>query len=83
MPFLRPDVVKLDLHLVQQRPNHAVAEIMTAVTAYAEQSGADIFAEGIETELHEQMARSWQRETSALSSNDLGTGEPVTARAAV
>ncbi len=58
MPFLRPDVVKLDLTLVQQRPDRAVAEIMTAVTAYAERSGAHILAEGIETELHEQMARS-------------------------
>jgi len=58
MPFLRPDVVKLNLHLVQQRPDQAVAEIMTAVTAYAEQSGAHILAEGIETAEHEQMARS-------------------------
>ena len=58
MPFLRPDVVKLDLHLVQQRPDQAVAEIMTAVTAYAEQSGAHVLAEGIETAEHEQMARS-------------------------
>ena len=58
MPFLRPDVVKLNLHLVQQRPDEAVAEIMTAVTAYAEQSGAHILAEGIETAEHEQMARS-------------------------
>ena len=31
---------------------------MTAVTAYAEQSGAHILAEGIETAEHEQMARS-------------------------
>ncbi len=58
MPFLRPDVVKLDLHLVQQCPDQAVAEIMTAVTAYAEQSGAHVLAEGIETAEHEQMARS-------------------------
>jgi len=43
---------------VQQRPDQAVAEIMTAVTAYAEQSGAHILAEGIETAEHEQMARS-------------------------
>jgi len=58
MPFLRPNVVRLDLHLVQQRPDLAVAEIMTAVTAYAEQSGAHVLAEGIETAEHEQMARS-------------------------
>ncbi len=58
MPFLRPNVVRLDLHLVQQRPDLAVAEIMTAVTAYAEQSSAHVLAEGIETAEHEQMARS-------------------------
>jgi EAL domain-containing protein (putative c-di-GMP-specific phosphodiesterase class I)/DICT domain-containing protein len=57
MPFLRPDVVKLDLRLVQQRPDVAVAEIMTAVTAYAEQSGALVLAEGIETPKHLALAR--------------------------
>lgn len=57
MPFLRPDIVKLDLRLVQQRPDEAVAEIMTAVTAYAEASGAKILAEGIETPQHAALAR--------------------------
>ena len=37
MPLLRPDVVKLDLRLVQERPGPEVAEIMNAVNAYAEQ----------------------------------------------
>src|SRR4051812_7087976 len=57
MPFLRPDIVKLDLRIVQQRPDEAVAEIMTAVTAYAEASGAKILAEGIETPQHSALAR--------------------------
>ncbi len=57
MPLLRPDVVKLDLSLVQQRPTPAVAEIMNAVNAYAERSGALILAEGIETEQHLTAAR--------------------------
>jgi EAL domain-containing protein (putative c-di-GMP-specific phosphodiesterase class I) len=57
MPFLRPDVVKLDLRLVQQQADEAVAEIMTAVTAYAEQSGALVLAEGIETPQHAALAR--------------------------
>jgi diguanylate cyclase (GGDEF)-like protein/PAS domain S-box-containing protein len=52
MSLLRPDVVKLDLSLVQGRPSPAVAEIMNAVNAYAERSGALILAEGIETEKH-------------------------------
>jgi diguanylate cyclase (GGDEF)-like protein/PAS domain S-box-containing protein len=52
MALLRPDVVKLDLSLVQDRPSPAIAEIMNAVNAYAERSGALILAEGIETERH-------------------------------
>ena len=58
MPLLRPDVVKLDLRLVQERPSRAVAEIMGAVNAYAEESGALLLAEGIETEQHLMTARS-------------------------
>ncbi|MDO9379641.1 MAG: diguanylate cyclase [Nocardioidaceae bacterium] len=56
MPLLRPDVVKLDLRLVQQRPGPAVAEIMNAVNAYAERSGALVLAEGIEDDRHVTMA---------------------------
>jgi len=57
MPLLRPDVVKLDLSLVQQRPGPAVAEIVNAVNAYAERSGALVLAEGIENEEHLALAR--------------------------
>ncbi|MFQ1004206.1 EAL domain-containing protein [Modestobacter sp. SSW1-42] len=57
MPLLRPDVVKLDLRLVQERPGPAVAEIMHAVNAYAESSGAVLLAEGIENEQHLATAR--------------------------
>ncbi|MET0966023.1 MAG: EAL domain-containing protein [Nakamurella sp.] len=56
MPLLLPDVVKLDLSLVQQRPGPAVAEIMNAVNAYAESTGAVVLAEGIEDEKHLSMA---------------------------
>ena len=52
LEVVRPDVVKLDLGLVQRRPDRAVAEIMNAVNAYAERSGAQLLAEGIETEEH-------------------------------
>lgn len=58
MPLLRPDIVKLDLSLVQKRPGRAVAEIMNAVNAYAERSGAVLLAEGIEDEKHLEIARS-------------------------
>jgi len=57
MPLLRPDVVKLDLQLVQQRPDSSVAEIMNAVNAYAERSGAIVLAEGIEDQRHLRLAR--------------------------
>ncbi|MDL5156934.1 sensor domain-containing phosphodiesterase [Actinomycetospora termitidis] len=49
MPFLRPEVVKLDLSLVQGRDPGEVAEIVSAVAAYAEQSDAIVLAEGVET----------------------------------
>ncbi|MGY1605370.1 EAL domain-containing protein [Geodermatophilus sp. SYSU D00815] len=57
LPLLRPDVVKLDLRLVQERPGPAVAEIMNAVNAYAERTGAVVLAEGIETDAHLTAAR--------------------------
>ena len=57
MALLRPDVVKLDLSLVQDRPSPAVAEIMHTVNAYAERSGALVLAEGIETDRHLAAAR--------------------------
>jgi EAL domain-containing protein (putative c-di-GMP-specific phosphodiesterase class I)/DICT domain-containing protein len=58
MPFLRPEVVKLDLRLVQARPGPGVAEIMSAVAAYAESSGALVLAEGVENPDHLAAARS-------------------------
>jgi len=57
MPLLRPEVVKLDLRLIQQRPNSEIAAIMHAVNAYAEHSGALLLAEGIETASHLAAAR--------------------------
>ena len=57
MPLLRPDVVKLDLRLVQDRPGPAVAEIMNAVNDHAERTGGLVLAEGIETQAHLVMAR--------------------------
>ena len=57
LPLLAPDVVKLDLRLVQERPGPAIAEIMNAVNAHAERTGAVVLAEGIETEAHLVMAR--------------------------
>lgn len=50
MPLLRPDVIKLDLRLVQDQPDTEIAEIVNAVNAQRERSGAQVLAEGIETE---------------------------------
>lgn len=58
MPLLRPDVIKLDLRLVQRRPSAEIAEIVTAVNAEADRTGAVVLAEGIETEEHLATARS-------------------------
>jgi EAL domain-containing protein (putative c-di-GMP-specific phosphodiesterase class I) len=52
MPLLQPDVIKLDLRLVQVQPTIEVAEIAAAVQAQAERTGAVVLAEGIETEEH-------------------------------
>ena len=57
LPLLSPDVVKLDLRLVQERPGPAIAEIMNAVNAHAERTGAVVLAEGIETAEHLATAR--------------------------
>lgn len=57
MPLLRPEVVKLDLRLVQQRPTPEITAITMAVNAYAESAGAVVLAEGIETQEHVLLAR--------------------------
>ncbi|MEP7113031.1 MAG: EAL domain-containing protein [Ilumatobacteraceae bacterium] len=52
LPFLAPDVIKLDITLVTQRPNPDQAAIMAAVMAHSERTGAIILAEGVETPAH-------------------------------
>lgn len=56
LSLLEPDVIKLDLSLVQRRPGPKVAEIMNAVNACAERTGAVVLAEGIEDEAHLSIA---------------------------
>lgn len=57
MPLLRPDVIKLDLRLVQDQPTPEIAAIAGAVGAQAERTGATVLAEGIETQEQAQYAR--------------------------
>jgi len=56
LPFLRPEIIKLDLSLLHTTTNTATIEILTAVTAEAARTGATLLAEGIETEDHAQLA---------------------------
>jgi EAL domain-containing protein (putative c-di-GMP-specific phosphodiesterase class I) len=45
-------MIKLDLNLMHDNPSHEIAEVVHAVNAEAERTGALILAEGIETEGH-------------------------------
>jgi EAL domain-containing protein (putative c-di-GMP-specific phosphodiesterase class I) len=57
MPFVRPEVIKLDMRIVQDTPGPGTADIVHAVNAHAERTGAVVLAEGIETEEHREIAR--------------------------
>lgn len=56
MPFVHPDVIKLDMHLVQRPAAESASAISSAVLAQAERTGARVLAEGIETDLHRRRA---------------------------
>jgi diguanylate cyclase (GGDEF)-like protein/PAS domain S-box-containing protein len=58
LPLIDPDVIKLDLRLVQDRPSTDQAAIVSAVAAERERSGAHVLAEGIENDEHRSIARS-------------------------
>lgn len=53
-----PDIVKLDIHLVQSHPSDDQARILSAVLAHTERTGAVLLAEGIETDEHLEQALS-------------------------
>lgn len=57
MPFVQPDVVKLDMQLLHRPHEPHTAQVVSAVLAYAESTGALILAEGIETEQQLLVAR--------------------------
>jgi diguanylate cyclase (GGDEF)-like protein/PAS domain S-box-containing protein len=57
LPLIEPDVIKLDLRLVQDRPSTDQAAIVSAVAAERERTGASILAEGIENDHHLAVAR--------------------------
>jgi EAL domain-containing protein (putative c-di-GMP-specific phosphodiesterase class I) len=57
MPFVRPEVIKLDMRLVQSRMTPALADVVNAVGAEAERDAVHVLAEGIETPAHADVAR--------------------------
>lgn len=57
LPLIAPDVIKLDMGLIRQRPGRHAARIMTAVADYTARRSAVVLAEGVETERHEVTAR--------------------------
>ncbi|MEA2432649.1 MAG: hypothetical protein QOG54_106 [Actinomycetota bacterium] len=59
LPFLRADVIKLDLQLIQGRPTSQIASVVHAVSAHCERTGARVLAEGIETPEHVATALSF------------------------
>jgi EAL domain-containing protein (putative c-di-GMP-specific phosphodiesterase class I) len=56
MPLVRPDVIKLDMSLIQGGPDPSVARTVNGVLAEVERTGATVLAEGIETRRHEATA---------------------------
>jgi EAL domain-containing protein (putative c-di-GMP-specific phosphodiesterase class I) len=57
LPFVRPDVVKLDMRLIQEEHDDADRAVIKAVRQHCFRTGAVMLAEGIETEEHEAVAR--------------------------
>ena len=57
LPFVRPDVVRLDRRLISGEQAERADKIGRAVRAYAEWTGATILAEGLETPAHIDRAR--------------------------
>jgi EAL domain-containing protein (putative c-di-GMP-specific phosphodiesterase class I) len=57
MPFVAPEIIKLDLRLVQQLDSDGAAAVALAARAETERTGGGLLAEGIETPEHADIAR--------------------------
>jgi len=57
MPLVYPDVIKLDLRLLEARSTGDLARVVTAVGAEAERRHATVLAEGIDTPRAMELAR--------------------------
>ncbi len=56
LDILMPDVIKLDLHLIQHKPSRDQTRTLAAILAHHERTGAVILAEGIENDDHLEQA---------------------------
>ncbi|AQA05098.1 hypothetical protein BVC93_24860 [Mycobacterium sp. MS1601] len=52
LDVISPEIIKLDLRLIQRQPDRVQARALTAILAHHERAGTVIVAEGIETEEH-------------------------------
>jgi EAL domain-containing protein (putative c-di-GMP-specific phosphodiesterase class I)/DICT domain-containing protein len=80
LPFIRPDVVKIDRTLIQGPLTENVRAVAAAVRAYAAQTGAQILAEGIELPAHDTRADLFGAELGEGAKH--GPPAPLTFRAA-
>ena len=56
LPFVRPDVVKLNAHFLWQEHTDEDRRVLAAVHNYVDRTGATLLAEGIETAEHAERA---------------------------
>ncbi|OBA64476.1 diguanylate phosphodiesterase [Mycobacterium sp. 1100029.7] len=56
LDVLAPEILKLDMGLIQHQPDQMQARTVAAITAHHERTGAVICAEGIETDDHLEQA---------------------------
>jgi EAL domain-containing protein (putative c-di-GMP-specific phosphodiesterase class I) len=59
LDIVAPDILKLDMQLVQHQPDRLQARTVAAVIAHQERTGAIICAEGIETDEHLEQAMAY------------------------
>jgi EAL domain-containing protein (putative c-di-GMP-specific phosphodiesterase class I) len=57
MPLVRPDVIKIDMSVIQDSTHPIAARLVNTAYAYAERTGAALLAAGIETTEHVAIAQ--------------------------
>lgn len=56
LPILRPEIIKLDMSIVQTECVSEIVDTLHTVNSWAERAGAIVLAEGVETDQHLQRA---------------------------